>query len=87
MPPKKCGVPTVNKSIISKLKKQNNKYIGLWVAIDDKDRILCYGKDRKEVFNEAYSRNFLDKNAGIRMYKIHDQYIKNLIMGLLNYNC
>lgn len=71
--------------IDKEIEKTVKKYIGLWVALDDKDRLLSFGKERVKVLDDATSDMFLDKNAGIRLYKIFSPYTKDMIKGLLDY--
>ena len=39
------------------MQKDWEKYFGIYVALDDKDRLITYGKSWEKVFEEAH--NFL----------------------------
>ncbi len=66
------------------IRKDWKSYFGLWVALDDKDRLICYGKNRQDVFNEAENFNFWANKCGIRVYKIYDSYERQMLKSLLD---
>ena len=59
-------------------------YINKWVAMDNKDRIVSFAPDRKEMLEdvEIYN-NYLD-NFKVKVYKLFDKDESNIIRGLLN---
>jgi len=48
----------IKKEAIKKLKKERSQYIGLWVAIDDKDRIISFDKVKSKVALDAMNWGF-----------------------------
>lgn len=77
---------TQDKLISAKqMEKDWKKYFGMYVAVDDRDRLITYGKNREKVFEEAY--NFFNNYTPIKfkIYKIFDTYEKQLIKSLLDY--
>ena len=79
---------TLEKLRIAKddLNKDVEKYIDLWVAVDDKDRIIAYDKDRAVVFKQAYNFDLYAQNCGFRVYRIYKPYIRQMIKSLLDHN-
>ncbi len=65
-------------------RKEYKKYFGLWVALDDKDRVISMGKDRNKVFSEAENFSFWSKEWGLKLYKIHDTAERQLVKSLLD---
>lgn len=52
------GINTQDKLLSAKqMQKDWEKYFGIYVALDDKDRLITYGKSWEKVFEEAH--NFL----------------------------
>jgi len=67
------------------IKKKNQYYfVGKWVALDDKDRLLSLSDTRVKALEEAQMCVFLDEKAGIRLYKLPEPYIKDKIKELLD---
>jgi len=64
--------------------KEYKKYYGLYVALDDKDRIISFGKNMQKVFGEAKDFGFWLKEHGIKLYKIYDVGERQLIKSLLD---
>lgn len=67
-----------------KLQKDWESYFGMYVALDEKDRLIAYGKDRKKVFEEAYDFFAFSKPINFRIYRIFDAYKRQLIKSLLD---
>ncbi len=66
------------------IRKDWKSYFGLWIALDDKDRLICYGKNRHKVFKEAETFSFWANQCGFRLYKIHDTYERQMLKSLLD---
>jgi len=66
------------------MQKDWEKYFGMYVALDEKDRVITYGKNWKKVFEEAH--NFYSNYTPIkfRIYKIFDSYERQIIKSLLD---
>ena len=78
-------ISTQDKLLSAKqMKKDWEKYFGSYVALDEKDRLIAFGKDRKKVFEEAYNFFAFSKPFNFRIYKIYDSYEKQLIKSLLD---
>jgi hypothetical protein len=67
-------------------RKEWESMFGYYVALDDKDRLIAYGKDKIDVINKADFFNACSNNAGFRFYQIFDTYKKELIKCLLDYS-
>lgn len=67
-----------------KIDKDLKKFYGLWVAIDDKDRLLAYGKEKENVVDKAIDLTTYDKERKFRIYRIYEPYERQIIMSLLN---
>jgi len=67
-----------------RIQKDYESYFGMYVALDDKDRLIAYGKDRKKVFEEAYNFFSFAKPINFKIYKIFDAYQRQLIKSLLD---
>ena len=66
------------------IRKDWKKYFGLWVTLNDKDRLICYDKDRQSVFEEAEIFNFWANKCGFRLYKIYNTYERQMLKSLLD---
>lgn len=66
------------------IQKEYEEYFGMYVALDNKDRLISFGKDEQVVFNEAMEFNNRANNPGFRLYKIHNAYTRQLIKCLLD---
>ena len=67
------------------MQKDLEKYFGMYVALNEKDRLIAYEKDKKKVFEEAHIlySNYIP--IKFRIYKIFDAYERQLIKSLLDY--
>ena len=72
------------KRIINKLRKERRKYTGQYVALDNKDRIIAFGKKESKVFAEAENFGWWDREYGFKVFKIYDEFTKNTIRGLID---
>lgn len=80
------GLDTESKLDISnKMAKTARKFINLYVAVDEKDRIIAFNKNYEVVYKKAIDFINWDKNAGFRIYQLHTPYTKQMIYCLLNY--
>lgn len=68
----------------SSISKEYKRYYGLYVALDDKDRLISYGKNKQKVYGEAKDFSFWFKEHGIKLYKIYDVGDRQLIKSLLD---
>jgi hypothetical protein len=66
------------------IKKDVKKYVGLWVAVDDKDRIIALDKDKSEVFKKALDFACFAE-CSFRIYEIYKPYERQMIKSLLDY--
>jgi len=78
-------ISTEEKLKLSKdIQKDWKKYFGMYVALDDKDRLISYGKDRQKVFDEAENFCFWANKHGLRLYRIYDTYERQILKSLLD---
>jgi len=64
--------------------KEYKKYYGLYVALDDRDRLISFGKNKQKVFGEAKDFSFWFKEHKIKLYKIYEIAERQLIKSLLD---
>lgn len=62
------------------------KLIDIWIALDDKDRIISFDNDKKKVLDDCIDFQRIKKNFGVKLYKTYPLELKDLIMGILNPN-
>lgn len=67
-------------------RKEWESMFGVYVALDDKDRLIAYSKDKNEVLKKAEEFNKYSNNTGFRFYQIFDSYKKELIKCMLDYS-
>ena len=70
--------------MIKTIRSEFKKYYGKWVALDEKDRLISYGKNRIGVLDDVNDFSFWLKNHGIKLYKIYDPHDRQLIISLLD---
>jgi len=58
-------------------------YIGKWVALDDKDRIISIAKNRKDLLEDIIVYEDYLNNHGVKVYKLMDKDNSNIIRCLL----
>jgi len=71
--------------ISDKMTETAKKFIGLYVAVDERDRIISFDKNYEVVYKKAIDFIDWDKNAGFRIYKLLAPYTKEMIKCLLDY--
>jgi len=71
------------KPIIKKNKSQNKYLEGIYVALDEKDRIISFDKNKDKVLSDVnFYHNYL-KEYQVRIYKLIDYYVGENIRALL----
>lgn len=69
--------------IKNKYKLKN--YIGCWVALDNKDRIISINKDYNKVIKAVEHFSMIKRDYfGTRIYQLCDEAIKNAIKLILD---
>lgn len=69
---------------MSKIKNPLQSYINKWVALDDKDRLVSFARNRKEMLEDIEIYNNYIDNFKVRVYKLFDKDELNIIKGMLN---
>ena len=69
---------------IKKVEKERNGFVGFYVAIDNKDRIISFNKDKSKVAEEAMNFGFWNKEYGFKIFKTYNDWTRGCIMGLIN---
>jgi len=65
--------------------KTAKKFIGLWIAVDDRDRIIAFDKNKETVYKKAVDFTDWDKDCRFRIYELLNPYDKQMIKCLLDY--
>lgn len=66
------------------IQKDWEEYYGYYVALDEKDRLIGFGKTRQEVLQQASAVFSFCSPFRFKIYRIFDAYKRQLIKSLLN---